>query len=139
MVFHRAKVKTLSCMMLSVSFFNSFGLQYFYQYLDLDAIRMADKRQVRLKIIPKYGQELEILKYLSSPERSVDPRNHVIPLLDVHSLPDSETEALVVTPLCIFIDIYPKFETVAEWMACLYTVMEVRSSTASSIQSKLNC
>ncbi|KZS89787.1 hypothetical protein SISNIDRAFT_416449, partial [Sistotremastrum niveocremeum HHB9708] len=66
-----------------------------------------------LKLVPTTTQELPIWQYLSSPERLVDSRNHCVPLIAIHPLPDTDELVLAVMPLLLNYQI-PRFDTVGE-------------------------
>ncbi|KZS89789.1 hypothetical protein SISNIDRAFT_416561, partial [Sistotremastrum niveocremeum HHB9708] len=89
----------------------------------MDAVRLSDDLHVGLKLLPTHRKELPILTYLSSAPQSADPRNHAVPLLDVHPLPDTDEEVLVVMPLLVYFD-RPPFETIGEILLCIYTYLE---------------
>ncbi|KZT41080.1 hypothetical protein SISSUDRAFT_1018146 [Sistotremastrum suecicum HHB10207 ss-3] len=89
----------------------------------LDAVRRSDNRVVMMKLVPTSKKEIPIWQYLSSPELRSDPRNHTVPLLAVHPLPDTDTEALAVMPLLVYFDRL-SFETPGEVMLCLYKLTE---------------
>ncbi|KAG9047865.1 hypothetical protein FS837_001341 [Tulasnella sp. UAMH 9824] len=65
----------------------------------LDAERISDGQQVFLKAVPKSSPEVEIGKYLSSPELRHNPRNHSIPLFDVLDDPVVPGGVILVLPL----------------------------------------
>ncbi|KZS89795.1 hypothetical protein SISNIDRAFT_416488 [Sistotremastrum niveocremeum HHB9708] len=89
----------------------------------MDATRTRDGRTVALKLVPTDTQELPIWTYLSSPKLKSDPRNHCVPLLDVHPLPDSDDEVLAVMPILVYFH-RPSFETLGEIMLCVHTYLE---------------
>ncbi|KZT41054.1 hypothetical protein SISSUDRAFT_1001372 [Sistotremastrum suecicum HHB10207 ss-3] len=89
----------------------------------MDAKRLSDGRVVALKLLPTHRKELPILTYLSSAPLRADPRNHSVPLLDVHPLPDTDEEVLAVMPLLVYFD-RPPFETIGEILLCIYTYLE---------------
>jgi len=81
----------------------------------LDARRIKDNTFVFLKVSPKDGPEVEINRYLSSPELRKDIRNPAAPLLDVVELPDEPDIVLLVFPMLRRIGMpYP--ETVGEYV-----------------------
>ncbi|KZT41057.1 hypothetical protein SISSUDRAFT_1059798 [Sistotremastrum suecicum HHB10207 ss-3] len=62
--------------------------------LVLDAKRDSDNLSVALKLLPTHTQELPIWQYLTSVDMLNDPRNHCVPLLAVHPLPDTDERVL---------------------------------------------
>lgn len=90
----------------------------------IDATRISDGRLVYLKKIQPDSRELELLRFLSSPELLQDPHNHCVPLLDViHDPFDSET-CFVVMPYLRYIN-YPPFELVEDMLECGEQILEV--------------
>ncbi|KZS89466.1 hypothetical protein SISNIDRAFT_458660 [Sistotremastrum niveocremeum HHB9708] len=89
----------------------------------MDATRISDGQVISMKLVPTHTKELLIWKFLSSPELRKDPRNHCIPLFDVHLLPDTDEQVLVAMPLLVEYDIIP-FETPGEVMSCLHSFLE---------------
>ncbi|KAG8785310.1 hypothetical protein FRC12_017748 [Ceratobasidium sp. 428] len=71
----------------------------------LDAMRLADKRQVVIKmIIPSKldregEEELQIIQHFSSPPHSDNPSNHAVPCLDSFPIPGMEDSMFYVMPL----------------------------------------
>ncbi|KZT41051.1 hypothetical protein SISSUDRAFT_1043352 [Sistotremastrum suecicum HHB10207 ss-3] len=94
-----------------------------FRALVLDAIRDSDGRRVALKLVPTRTKELPIWQYLNSPERASDPRNHTVPLLAVHPLPDTDEHVLAVMPLLLYYDTL-RFETLGELLSCLYHLVQ---------------
>ncbi|KZT41053.1 hypothetical protein SISSUDRAFT_982509 [Sistotremastrum suecicum HHB10207 ss-3] len=91
--------------------------------LVLDARRQCDNFPVALKLVPTTTQELPIWRYLSSPERLVDSRNHCVPLLTIHPLPDTDDLVLSVMPLLLSYRI-PTFDTVGEVLSCVHHLLQ---------------
>ncbi|KZT41079.1 hypothetical protein SISSUDRAFT_1117906 [Sistotremastrum suecicum HHB10207 ss-3] len=89
----------------------------------MDATRLSDNRTVILKITPTSTKELPIWQYLTSPALLQDSRNHCVPILDVHPLPDDDESAITVMPLLIIFNIVP-FQTMGEIYSCLYHLLE---------------
>ncbi|KZS89809.1 hypothetical protein SISNIDRAFT_469063 [Sistotremastrum niveocremeum HHB9708] len=89
----------------------------------MDATRSSDGLRVMLKLAPTETQELNLWRYLSSPPLLSDPRNHCVPLLEAHPLPDTDELVLAVMPLLIFYNERP-FETMGEVLQCLHTLIE---------------
>ncbi|KIO31891.1 hypothetical protein M407DRAFT_45980, partial [Tulasnella calospora MUT 4182] len=67
--------------------------------LALHAERISDGQQVFLKAAPRTSPEIEIGKYLSSPELRNIPQNHLIPLFDVLDDPVDQNGVILVLPL----------------------------------------
>ncbi|KZS89832.1 hypothetical protein SISNIDRAFT_444877 [Sistotremastrum niveocremeum HHB9708] len=89
----------------------------------LDATRRRDNLRVVMKLVPTRKKEIPVWQYLSSPTVGSDPRNHTVPLLALHLLPDTDEEALAIMPLLIYFDLFP-FETPGEVLSCLFTLTE---------------
>ncbi|OJT09380.1 hypothetical protein TRAPUB_14162 [Trametes pubescens] len=89
----------------------------------IDATRISDGKLVYLKKIKPDSQELELLKYLSSPEMLQHPHNHCVPLLDVIYDPSDSETCFVVMPYLRYID-HPPFELVEDMMECGETILE---------------
>ncbi|KZT41050.1 hypothetical protein SISSUDRAFT_1059791 [Sistotremastrum suecicum HHB10207 ss-3] len=94
-----------------------------FRALVLDATRDSDGRRVCLKLLPTRTKELPIWKYLTSPERLSDPRNHSVPLLATHPLPDTDDKVLAVMPLLLAYRVL-RFETLGELLSCLYHLVQ---------------
>ncbi|KZT43318.1 hypothetical protein SISSUDRAFT_1057728 [Sistotremastrum suecicum HHB10207 ss-3] len=94
-----------------------------YTALVLDATLESTKQHVALKLVPTHTRELPIWQYLSSPEKLTDTRNHCVPILAVHPLPDTDDHVLLVMPLLLYYDI-PRFETVGEILSCVYHLIQ---------------
>lgn len=90
----------------------------------LDAKRESDNHSVALKLVPTHTRELPIWQYLTSPEKLDDPRNHCVPLLATHPLPDTDDYVLAVMPLLLNYE-SPRFETVGEILSAIYHVIQV--------------
>lgn len=90
----------------------------------MDATRTSDGRVVAMKLLPTDRKELSIWSYLSSTPLKDDPRNHSVPLLGVHPLPDTDDEVLAVMPLLVYFH-RPPFETLGELLLCIHTYLEV--------------
>ncbi|KZS89808.1 hypothetical protein SISNIDRAFT_389578, partial [Sistotremastrum niveocremeum HHB9708] len=91
--------------------------------LVLDAKRASDGLPVALKLLPTDTKELPIWQYLSSSERLVDTRNHCVPLLAVHPLPDTDDLVLAVMPLLLNYRT-PRFDTVGEVLSLVYHLIQ---------------
>ncbi|KAG8721096.1 hypothetical protein FRC09_008498 [Ceratobasidium sp. 395] len=71
----------------------------------LDATRVADERQVVIKMVVHSGvdregkEEIQILQRFSAPPYRDDAANHVVPCLDSFPIPDVEGGTFVVMPL----------------------------------------
>ncbi|KZS89786.1 hypothetical protein SISNIDRAFT_398432, partial [Sistotremastrum niveocremeum HHB9708] len=96
---------------------------YLMRALVLDAKRASDGFPVALKLVPTATQEIPIWRYLSSPEMLADTRNHCVPLLAVHPLPDTDESVLAVMPLLLNYQI-PRFDTVGEVISCVYHLIQ---------------
>ncbi|KZT41069.1 hypothetical protein SISSUDRAFT_1018130 [Sistotremastrum suecicum HHB10207 ss-3] len=99
------------------------GLVLHFRALVLDAKRESDKRSVALKLVPTHTQELPIWRYLTSPDNLADPRNHCVPLLAIHPLPDTDQYVLAVMPLLLNYET-PYYETVREALSAIYHVIQ---------------
>ncbi|KZT41064.1 hypothetical protein SISSUDRAFT_982569 [Sistotremastrum suecicum HHB10207 ss-3] len=89
----------------------------------MDATRIEDGCRVMLKLLPTDSDELPVWQYLSFPALQADPRNHCVPLLAAHPLPDTDETVLAVMPLLIYYDEIP-FETLGEMVQCIHTLIE---------------
>ncbi|KZT39532.1 hypothetical protein SISSUDRAFT_1061023 [Sistotremastrum suecicum HHB10207 ss-3] len=89
----------------------------------MDATRMSDGKIICMKLVPTHTKELVIWQFLSSPDLRKDSRNHCIPIFDIHPLPDTDEQVLVVMPLLVVYDIIP-FETPGEVMYCVHSFLE---------------
>lgn len=90
----------------------------------IDATRVSDDKLVYLKKIHPDSEELQLLRYLSSPEMLQDPHNHCVPLLDViHDLSDPQT-CFVAMPYLRYID-YPHPEFVEDMLEYGEQILEV--------------
>lgn len=92
----------------------------------IDARRTSDGKLVYLKKIRPDSQELEILRYISSPELVQHPQNHCVPLLDVIYDPSDPETCFVVMPYLRYID-HPPFELVEDMMEFGEVILEVSS------------
>ena len=91
----------------------------------MDATRHLDGTQVMLKIVPTGGQqEVDITRWLSSPELRRDPRNHCVPLLETLELPNNPDQTLIVMPFLRPFD-KPHFRTYGEFVAFFTQTCEV--------------
>jgi hypothetical protein len=101
----------------------------------MDAVRIADGRQVMLKkVLPEEGpHELLITQLFTSPGLKGDPKNHGVPLLDLVDLsqtgPDGR-KLMVIPFLRPFKN--PRFQTYGEFVAFFMQISEVGPSTLSS-------
>lgn len=98
----------------------------------IDATRISDGKLVYLKKIKTDSQELELLRYLSSPEMLQHPHNHCVPLLDVIYDPSDSETCFVVMPYLRYLN-HPPFELVEDMMECGETILEVSSFARSRI------
>ncbi|KAJ7112949.1 kinase-like domain-containing protein [Mycena epipterygia] len=88
----------------------------------LDATRLQDGKKVILKRIETDGDEISIFKYLSDPSMRSDPRNRMIPLLDIIAMPDSPWSFLVM-PYCRRFN-YPPFHCRNEFVDAMTQFMK---------------
>ncbi|KAJ7450250.1 kinase-like domain-containing protein [Mycena galericulata] len=88
----------------------------------LDATCIHDGKKVILKRVPTGGEELAIIKRLSSPSVCSDHRNRTIPLFDVVVLPNSPWSFLVM-PYCRRFN-YPPLHCRKEFVEAITQFME---------------
>ncbi|KAJ6554572.1 kinase-like domain-containing protein [Mycena capillaripes] len=88
----------------------------------LDATRIRDDRKVILKRVETDGEEVGIIKYLSSPSMHKDPRNRTIPLLDILTVPNTSWSFLVM-PYCRRFN-YPPFHCRNEFLEAVTQFLE---------------
>lgn len=94
----------------------------------MDAVRLSDNRTVFLKRIAKNSEELRIIRHFSSAKLRSDPKNHAIPLLEVISDDESQSDILVLPLLRRYNN--PPFEFVDEVIEFVRQTLEVRSLLA---------
>ncbi|KAL5492959.1 hypothetical protein ACEPAI_4407 [Sanghuangporus weigelae] len=81
--------------------------------MNMDAIRVSDRRKVFLKRVRTGSREIDIIRFLSEPERLQDPNNHTAALLDVFTdYNDPRFSYMVMPLLCPYY--YPDFYSVDE-------------------------
>lgn len=102
----------------------------------LDAERISDHQLVFLKYVTKPSPEIEIGRFLSSPEMHQDPRNHAVPLLDVLEDLRDPQHAVIVLPLLRQIN-KPSFASVKECLDFIGQTLEVSECPPS--QQVLHC
>ncbi|KAF7296069.1 Protein kinase domain-containing protein [Mycena kentingensis (nom. inval.)] len=85
----------------------------------IDATRVADGKQVVLRITQRNTQALEIIRRMNWPELRDDWRNKVVPLLDHFALPDNPEFVVVVEPILRRFD-SPLFRTLEEVAEALF-------------------
>lgn len=103
----------------------------------IDAVRISDNKQVVLKKVHTWTDELPVASYLSSEEMRNDPRNHSMPLLDVILVPSDDEHALIVMPLLHeFHD--PPFARRGEVVEALRQILQVRVFFYSEMHSHSN-
>jgi hypothetical protein len=92
----------------------------------MDATRISDGARVVLKslTVTSHPEEIDIHRYLTSPERLSDPKNHCTPLYEVVPNPSSSERAFIAMPLLLPYDFVP-FSTVGEVLDCVGQVFEV--------------
>ncbi|KAL1937554.1 hypothetical protein VTO73DRAFT_13049 [Trametes versicolor] len=89
----------------------------------IDARCTSDGKLVYLKKIRPDSQELEILRYISSPDMVQHPQNHCVPLLDVIYDPSDPETCFIVMPYLRYID-HPPFELVEDMMEFGEVILE---------------
>ncbi|KAI0643711.1 hypothetical protein C8Q79DRAFT_1120662 [Trametes meyenii] len=89
----------------------------------IDATRISDGKLIYLKKIRVDSDELELLRFLSSPEMVQDPHNHCVRLLDIIYDPDEIGFCFVVMPYLRWIDC-PPFEYVEDMLECGEQILE---------------
>lgn len=77
-----------------------------------------------LKRVDTEQSELVITLSMAS-NRRVHPMNRSIPVLDVILNPDSDAESIIVTPLLVRIDGFPRMEMYGELLVCIKSYLEV--------------
>ncbi|KAB5588283.1 hypothetical protein CTheo_8274 [Ceratobasidium theobromae] len=71
----------------------------------IDAIRVQDQQQVFIRIsrtasaLTEGMGEIEIMQHLSTPRLRASTNNHMVPLLDMFTVPDDSNHDFIVTPL----------------------------------------
>ena len=90
----------------------------------IDATRIADGKQVYIKLIPTHGEELRICQMFSEDSRRGDPKNHAVPILDVFQDDEESTMSYMVMPLLRDVDA-PPFEFVADVVDFVDQLLEV--------------
>lgn len=90
----------------------------------IDATRVADGRQVYIKAIATDSEELHICLMFSDDEHEGDPRNHVVPVLEVLRDEQDPNDSYLVMPLLRDID-DPPFELIEDVVVFVDQVLEV--------------
>ncbi len=96
----------------------------------MDAKEICTGRTVAMELIvhDESPDELTIGTFLTSRERSLDSRNHCIPILRTLPIPDREGEVIIVMPyLRAWYD--PRFKTIGEGTQLFKEMLEVRYRT----------
>ncbi|TDL19269.1 hypothetical protein BD410DRAFT_774138 [Rickenella mellea] len=75
----------------------------------IDATRIMDGQPVFIKKLPSNTEELAIARYLSTPTRMQDPRNHCVPILDHFADPTDSSLIFIVMPMLRNFDSPPFF------------------------------
>ncbi|KAG9093575.1 hypothetical protein FS749_014162 [Ceratobasidium sp. UAMH 11750] len=102
-----------------------------FSALTMDAVRLSDNQQVMLKkLLPCEDDsaddgrnELDIIRYLSSEDRLLDPKNHCARYLDSFPIPDVDDGVFLATPLYVPWN-YPEHDTVGEIVDFLGQIFE---------------
>jgi len=91
----------------------------------MDATQISDGQFVVLKKTSKSRNpsETDILHWFSSGSAANDPRNHVVPILQVLDVPHEEDLIIIVMPLLRKYD-NPWFDTVGEALECIRQLFE---------------
>ncbi|KAF5379424.1 hypothetical protein D9615_006622 [Tricholomella constricta] len=101
-----------------------------------DSARLSDGQKVVLKLVDYASTETTISRYFSEEPQRSDPRNHCVPILDVISLPNHPSKALLVMPLLYAFDRLP-FRRVGEFAEAMQQFIEncpqVRSRSVHQI------
>jgi hypothetical protein len=94
----------------------------------LDATRAADGLYVVLKKVDTTAHpfEIDIGRFLQSPDLKVNPANHCVSILDVLEVPSQPNSSIIVMPLLRKYN-DPRFESVGEVVDFFEQVFEVRS------------
>ena len=92
----------------------------------LDAVCISDNSLVALKLVDGEcnTHEVEISQYLSSEPLCSNPRNHLVPILDVFSVPDEPSLTIMVLPL-LWACNDPSWQTVGEVLSFIRQIFEV--------------
>ena len=77
-----------------------------------------------IKKIVRNGDESRIIQMLNAPELREDPKNHIVPFIEVIDDPDDETASYLVMPLLRNAD-DPPFQYVKEIMDFVDQTLEV--------------
>ena len=80
------------------------GLSARYAADQMDAIRIADGKVVYLKMVETDSDEMRIGTFFSRAEKTNDPRNHCIPILDSFADEHDPDMSYIVMPLMRPID-----------------------------------
>ncbi|KAF5379388.1 hypothetical protein D9615_006642 [Tricholomella constricta] len=99
----------------------------------MDATRQHDGAKVVMKIVDTSAEEIQIIRYLTSPELLRDPRNRTVPLLDVLHLPDNDSQALIVMPQLLQFDRLP-FRRVGEIFEAIYQYLQASALLMNGLE-----
>ncbi|KAF7310386.1 Protein kinase domain-containing protein [Mycena chlorophos] len=84
----------------------------------LDAIRVSDGLKVVFKRVHTHKAELDLIRYLNSPDLLDNPYNRTSRLLDIIPIPDDDTFVLIVMP-CLRLFWTPIFRHLREVIECM--------------------
>ncbi|OCB88199.1 hypothetical protein A7U60_g4604 [Sanghuangporus baumii] len=97
---------------------------------NMDAIRVSDGQKVFLKRVRTGSREIDILRFLSEPERLQDSNNHAAALLDVFADDNDPRFSYMVMPL-LRPYYYPDFYSVDEVVEFMRQLLQAGYTTAS--------
>ena len=100
----------------------------------IDATRIADGRQVYIKVIDSQSEELRICQMFSADTRRNDPRNHAVPILDAFKDNVHAEDTYIVMPLLRKVD-DPPFEFIADVVDFVDQLLEVSARLDLRIRS----
>ena len=92
----------------------------------IDARRISDNAYVYIKVVRTDSAELCLLQFLNREELRDDPMNHCVPLLDVFQDDEDPDLSYMVMPFLHPIMHLPQCEFIADAMAVIDQLLEVR-------------
>ena len=101
----------------------------------MDATRDSDGRLVFIERVDPTDEDIQILLYFSTGERRNNPRNHVIPVLDIFADDQDPALAFIVFPYLRNAD-NPRFRYVCDIVDLVDQTLEVRNSFRISIPTE---
>ncbi|PPQ84370.1 hypothetical protein CVT24_009456, partial [Panaeolus cyanescens] len=90
----------------------------------MDGVHTATGERVVFKKVKKEGNEVEMVRLLTSPPLVEESQKYIIRIIEIiHDIPDDEDHSLVVMPLLQKLN-HPEFETVGECVDCALQMLK---------------